>query len=77
MVPNPGTFSVNGVKFGATSVDVLFHLRKEEFVKTVSTTTDTLPAAADDTGVDLIANSCRHLLQQRRWVFSNFFPLQY
>jgi len=67
MIPNPGSFSLNSVKFGATSVDVVFHLRKEEFTKSASEAVEPLPAAPDDTGKDSMANLCRHVLQQRRY----------
>ena len=33
LLPNPALFSLNGVSFGCASVDVLLHLRKEEFFK--------------------------------------------
>ncbi|KAL4252758.1 DNA polymerase alpha subunit B [Pleurotus pulmonarius] len=33
LLPNPARFSLNGLSFGATSIDVLFHLRKEELIK--------------------------------------------
>ncbi|KZT28868.1 DNA polymerase alpha subunit B [Neolentinus lepideus HHB14362 ss-1] len=61
-VPNPCCFSLNGVTFGASTVDVLFHLRKEELFK--CDTADSSPAG------DSMANLCRHLLQQR-----SFYPL--
>ncbi|KAJ8690639.1 DNA-directed DNA polymerase alpha subunit pol12 [Pleurotus ostreatus] len=66
LLPNPARFSLNGVTFGATSVDVLFHLRKEELVKhgeyaewvppasATSTTTATTPAADASGFIDTI-----------------------
>ncbi|KAJ6557301.1 DNA polymerase alpha subunit B [Mycena vulgaris] len=69
LLPNPATFSLNGVAFAATSVDVLFHLKKGEFSRRGEEVAPT-PAMADDTGTDPIANVCRHLLQQR-----SFYPV--
>ncbi|OBZ68666.1 DNA polymerase alpha subunit B [Grifola frondosa] len=33
LLPNPARFSLNDISFGVSSIDVLFHLRKEEFFK--------------------------------------------
>lgn len=60
-LPNPCKFALNGVSFAATTVDVLFHLRKEEFIKRAEQV-EPLP----DDGADPMASLCRHLLQQRR-----------
>ncbi|KAL0952801.1 hypothetical protein HGRIS_007026 [Hohenbuehelia grisea] len=46
LVPNPCRFSVNGISFGAESVDVLFHLKKEELVLRGSTS-HWIPPPAD------------------------------
>jgi DNA polymerase alpha subunit B len=62
MLPNPCRFSINGVSFAVTSVDVIVHLKKEEFFKR-GEEVDSVP---DNSGPDIIAGSCRHLLQQRR-----------
>ncbi|KAI6121012.1 DNA polymerase alpha subunit B [Pisolithus croceorrhizus] len=43
-LPNPCRFSLNGVSFGVTSVDVLFHLRKEEYFKRLQ---DVDPSVSD------------------------------
>ncbi|TBU36283.1 DNA polymerase alpha/epsilon subunit B-domain-containing protein [Dichomitus squalens] len=45
-LPNPVRFTVNGLHFAASSVDVLFHLRKEEFFKR-ATEVEPLVAPAD------------------------------
>ncbi|KAG9217712.1 hypothetical protein CCMSSC00406_0003599 [Pleurotus cornucopiae] len=58
LLPNPARFSLNGVTFGATSVDVLFHIRKEELVKHgeyaewVSPASTTSTTTATTTGAD-------------------------
>ncbi|KAI1790115.1 DNA polymerase alpha, subunit B [Ganoderma leucocontextum] len=72
MLPNPARFTLNGVHFAASSVDVLFHLRKEEFFKH-ATEVEPLPGPADPEGQtpsDAMANLCRHVLQQR-----SFYPI--
>ena len=70
MLPNPARFTVNGVHFATSSVDVLFHLRKEEFFKR-ATEVEPLVGPADPQGQnpsDAMASLCRHVLQQRRSV---------
>ncbi|KAG8955868.1 DNA-directed DNA polymerase alpha subunit pol12 [Tulasnella sp. 424] len=59
-VSNPGIFSIHGLTFGATSVDVLFHLRRQEVFKT-------LPGEVQQ---DPMAGLCRHILDQR-----SFYPV--
>ncbi|TFK48691.1 DNA polymerase alpha, subunit B [Heliocybe sulcata] len=61
LLPNPAVFSLDGVAFGVSTVDVLFHLRKEELVKRDLTST---------AEYDSMASLCRHVLQQR-----SFYPL--
>lgn len=68
MVPNPCEFAINGINFAASSVDILFHLRKEEFFKSAATANTNANASVV---LDPMANTCRHLLQQRRFVLSN------
>ncbi|KAF9077663.1 DNA polymerase alpha/epsilon subunit B-domain-containing protein [Rhodocollybia butyracea] len=75
LLPNPCTFSVNDITFGATSVDVLFHLRKEEVVKRGQEVESVVPVFPEDTGTDPFGNACRHLLQQRS--FYPVFPVPY
>lgn len=65
-MPNPAKFKINDVSFGACSVDVLFHLRREEFIRTGREVDFVLPVYEDDVGSDAMAGLCRHLLQQRR-----------
>ncbi|KAJ7729641.1 DNA polymerase alpha/epsilon subunit B-domain-containing protein [Mycena maculata] len=69
LLPNPATFTLGGITFAATSADVLFHLKKGEFIKR-GEEVDATPAMADDSGTDAMANLCRHLLQQR-----SFYPV--
>ena len=68
LLPNPCRFSLNGITFAVTSVDVLFHLRKDEFVKR-ATEVESVGPEGVEIPVDPMANLCRHVLQQRRWVF--------
>ncbi|KAK0201753.1 DNA polymerase alpha subunit B [Desarmillaria ectypa] len=70
LLPNPAQFSINNIKFAVTSVDVLFHLRKEELLKRGEEIDSTVPSSPEDTGTDSMANTCRHVLQQR-----SFYPL--
>ncbi|KAG5338866.1 hypothetical protein C0989_005806 [Termitomyces sp. Mn162] len=70
LLPNPARFSINDITFGVTSVDVVYHLKKEE-LSIKGTEVDPIPSASpDDTGTDVMANTCRHILQQR-----SFYPL--
>ncbi|KAJ3788328.1 DNA polymerase alpha/epsilon subunit B-domain-containing protein [Lentinula aff. detonsa] len=70
LVPNPCKFSINDITFGATSVDVLFHLQKEKVLKRGQEVDSVVSLSPEDTGVDPLANDCRHLLQQR-----SFYPV--
>ncbi|KAH9841513.1 DNA polymerase alpha, subunit B [Rhodofomes roseus] len=70
VLPNPCRFSLNDVTFGVTSVDVLFHLRKEEFFKRAQEVEPVAPSGGDAAGSDTMVNTCRHLLQQR-----SFYPI--
>ncbi|KAJ4482149.1 DNA polymerase alpha/epsilon subunit B-domain-containing protein [Lentinula aciculospora] len=70
LVPNPCIFSINDIIFGATSVDVLFHLRKEEVIKRGQEVDSLASLSPEDNGSDPLANDCRHLLQQR-----SFYPI--
>ncbi|CUA68780.1 DNA polymerase alpha subunit B [Schizosaccharomyces pombe 972h-] [Rhizoctonia solani] len=66
LVPNPSTFLVNGFRIGVTSIDVLFHIRKNEFFKDapeVSDESSTQPA-------DAMTMLCRQILEQQ-----SFYPL--
>jgi len=74
LLPNPAQFSLNNVKFAVSSIDVLFHLRKEEFLKRGAEVDSIPPLSGDDTGTDAMANTCRHLLQQRKYVNPYSFP---
>lgn len=86
LLPNPCRFSLNGISFAVSSVDVIFHLRKEEFFKragevdSISSVAEGADVQANDAelvaggaGVqanDAMTTTCRHLLQQR-----NFYPI--
>ncbi|KAF9485899.1 DNA polymerase alpha, subunit B [Pholiota conissans] len=69
LLPNPARFSINDITFAATSVDSLFHLRKEEYFKR-GVEVESLTATTDDLPNDAMANLCRHLLLQR-----SFYPI--
>ncbi|KAG6896268.1 hypothetical protein C0992_009391, partial [Termitomyces sp. T32_za158] len=64
LLPNPAHFSINDITFGVTSVDVVYHLKKEE-LSVKGTEVDPIPPASTDDAPDVMANTCRHLLHQR------------
>ncbi|PAV21803.1 DNA polymerase subunit B [Pyrrhoderma noxium] len=69
-IPNPCRFSINGVTFGSTSVDVLLHMRNNEFTQR-GVATEPLPLVHPEAGApDLWTNMCKHLLVQR-----SFYPI--
>ncbi|KAJ6584826.1 DNA polymerase alpha/epsilon subunit B-domain-containing protein [Mycena capillaripes] len=70
LLPNPAWFTLNDITFAATSADVLFHIRKGEFVRRGEDVDPTPAISAEDMGTDSMANVCRHLLQQR-----SFYPV--
>lgn len=72
LLPNPCRFTLNDISFAVTSVDVLFHLRKEEFVKRAVEVESSGPEGVE-IPVDPMANLCRHVLQQRRYVSSTSY----
>ncbi|CAE6482270.1 unnamed protein product [Rhizoctonia solani] len=66
LIPNPSIFSVNGIRIGVTSIDVLFHIRKDEFFKHA-------PEVSDEPGgqaADAMTMLCRQILEQQ-----SFYPL--
>ncbi|RXW23407.1 hypothetical protein EST38_g2463 [Candolleomyces aberdarensis] len=67
--PNPARFMIDDISFGVTSVDVLFHLRKEELFKR-GVEHSPIPAQPGEVATDSMANLCRHLLNQR-----SFYPI--
>lgn len=60
---------MNGIKFAVSTVDTLFHLKKEEFLKP-GQRTDVEPE--DEETSDPMAGLCRHMLQQRRYASAPF-----
>ncbi|THH11357.1 hypothetical protein EW145_g701 [Phellinidium pouzarii] len=70
MIPNPCRFSINDVTFATTSVDVLLHLRNQEYTQRGQEIDPVPPTSPDSSATDLLTNSCRHLLLQR-----SFYPL--
>ncbi|KAI0250723.1 DNA polymerase alpha subunit B [Lactifluus subvellereus] len=64
LLPNPCRFSLNGVTFAVTSVDVLFHLRKEQLVMRAEEV-ESLEVEGQSPATDTMASLSRHILQQR------------
>ena len=62
MLPNPCRFMINHVSFAVSSVDVISHLKKEEFYKHGQE----VDSLVDDFGSDAMGAACRHVLRQRR-----------
>ncbi|KAF8158218.1 DNA polymerase alpha/epsilon subunit B-domain-containing protein [Crassisporium funariophilum] len=69
LLPNPARFMINDIAFAISSVDTLFHLRKELYFKR-GVDVEPLPLGPDDLPNDAMANLSRHLLQQR-----SFYPI--
>ncbi|KDQ09882.1 hypothetical protein BOTBODRAFT_58411 [Botryobasidium botryosum FD-172 SS1] len=73
-LPNPSMISVSGITLAASSVDVLFHIKKEEYFKRAEDV-DADPAGgagatAERNLKDPMGLLCRHILEQR-----SFYPL--
>ncbi len=73
LLPNPSTFYINEVMFSLCSVDVLFHLRKEEYFRRAEEAEADVPMDGKKPGEaqgmkDSMAELVRHVLGQRRWV---------
>lgn len=68
LLPNPARFSLNGISFAVCSVDVLYHLRKEEYFRRGEEVDSIVcePEAANDP----MSNLGRYVLQQR-----SFYPI--
>ncbi|KAJ9119956.1 hypothetical protein QFC24_005439 [Naganishia onofrii] len=64
MLPNPAHFYVNETLFSVASIDVLFHLRKEEYFRRAEEA-DAEPATGVVAPKDAMAELCRHVLGQR------------
>jgi len=69
LLPNPCRFSLNGVTFSVTSMDVLFHLRREQLVLRAEEA-ESLEVDGQPPATDMMASLARHILQQR-----SFYPL--
>ena len=62
-LPNPCSFFINEILFSMSTVDVLFHLRKEEYFRRA----EEAEPEPDAVGAkDAMAELCRHVLNQRR-----------
>lgn len=68
LLSNPARFSLNGISFAVCSVDVLYHLRKEEYFRRGEEVDPIVcePEAASDP----MSNLSRYVLQQR-----SFYPI--
>jgi len=64
LLPNPCRFSLNDVSFAVTSVDVLFHLRKEQLVMRAEEV-ESLEVDGQLPATDTMASLSRLILQQR------------
>lgn len=64
-LPNPCSFFINEVLFSMSTVDVLFHLRKEEYFRRAE---EAEPEPGAVASKDAMAELCRHVLNQRKWV---------
>ncbi|KAH9986712.1 DNA polymerase alpha/epsilon subunit B-domain-containing protein [Russula vinacea] len=69
LLPNPCRFSLNEVTFSVTSMDVLFHLRREQLVMRAEEV-ESLEVDGQQPATDTMASLARHVLQQR-----SFYPL--
>ncbi|KAM0746375.1 DNA polymerase alpha, subunit B [Meredithblackwellia eburnea MCA 4105] len=69
-LPNPATFSVNEVGISLTSLDVLFHIRNQEFFRKAIEVGVPEGEEADPNAKDVMSRTCRHLLRQR-----SFYPI--
>ncbi|KAI9509201.1 DNA polymerase alpha subunit B [Russula earlei] len=69
LLSNPCRFSLNGFTFAVTSMDVLFHLRKEQLVLQVEEV-ESYDVDGQPTATDTMTSLARHILQQR-----SFYPL--
>lgn len=58
-----------------SSVDILFHLRKEEYVRRMSEIHSVIPGEHEAPATDAMANLCRHVVEQKRSVL--LIPLIY
>ncbi|KAL7424793.1 DNA-directed DNA polymerase alpha subunit pol12 [Cryptotrichosporon argae] len=67
VLPNPCTVQINEVLIALTSVDTLFHLRREEFFQRAE---EAEPDATAQGAHDSMANLVRHVLGQK-----SFYPL--
>ncbi|KIJ54843.1 hypothetical protein M422DRAFT_200787 [Sphaerobolus stellatus SS14] len=67
VIPNPSIFSLNGISFGVSTVDVLYHLKNQQYIQRPQHPTGAPTASLPP---DAMANLCRHVLEQR-----SFYPL--
>lgn len=63
MLANPCRFSINSIDFAVSTMDTLFHLKKEEFLKQGQRAD---AEAGSEEPLDPMAELCRYVLQQRR-----------
>ncbi|BGP47016.1 DNA-directed DNA polymerase alpha subunit pol12 [Rhodotorula kratochvilovae] len=70
LLPNPTVFSINEVKFGIASVDVLWSIKSQEFFRKCPDAEPAEAGAEDPLAKDVMARTCRHLLRHR-----SFYPV--
>lgn len=68
--PNPCTFLINEIVVSLSSVDVLFHLRREELFQKAEEADPEPTSQASTAPKDSMAGLVRHVLGQR-----NFYPI--
>lgn len=66
LLPNPCVFSLDGIQFGVSTVDVLHHIKSQQYVQRPQrpVSEGEVPPPSD-----AMANLCRHILEQRRLEF--------
>ncbi|TFK20610.1 alpha DNA polymerase [Coprinopsis marcescibilis] len=67
--PNPARFLINDISFAVTSVDTIYHLRKDECLK-LGTEHQPLVPKEGELASDGMGNLCRQMLNQR-----SFYPV--
>ncbi|CAO1612968.1 unnamed protein product [Sympodiomycopsis kandeliae] len=70
VLPDPAFFSISGIIFGSTSVDVLRDIRSEESVVRLKKQNNNTSVGTGTGGEDVIARAVRHVLSQR-----SFYPI--
>ena len=73
VLPNPCLFSLNSIRFGVSTVDVLYHLKNQQYIQRPQQPPSCpLTGTAAPAPQDVMANLCRHVLEQRRFAMVTF-----